>query len=77
MTVEEAYDVLFRNGHFPLLVITKDGFIEDLKEQGEPIPSDDKAMKALQRLYSKWESADDYMTALAMAGNYLFELEGT
>jgi hypothetical protein len=75
MTVEQAYETLLKNGHFPLLVVTIDDFMDYLKENQEPEPTDDAAMEALQMLHREWENGDEFISAMQMTAEYLEEIE--
>jgi hypothetical protein len=73
MTLDQAYDTLFRNGHFPLLVITKEDFMDQL---GTKTTKDETASIVLKRLFDEWENGSEYEIAMQMAEEYLKEIEG-
>lgn len=75
MTVEQAYETLLKNGHFPLLVVTLDEFLDYMNENEEWEPSEEIALEALRRLHHKWESGDEFIAAMQMTAEYLEEIE--
>jgi hypothetical protein len=66
MTVEQAYETLFKNGHFLLLVLS----IEDVKEhligQDGPEPSEEDILKAIQKVAKHWDNYEDFTAAMTM-----------
>lgn len=66
MTIEQAYETLLKNGHFPLLVVSVEDVKEHLIDEEGPEPSEKDIFEAIQRVAKHWDHYPDFMAAMEL-----------
>ena len=74
--VEQAYETLRANGHYPLLVVSINDVKEYIKEYAQHLsPSDDQIMLQLAKLWRNWDSGDEWLYAVKRIMNEIEDME--